>query len=126
MSSRPSPEGLPPRDERSYGPYSQEEIRSLFTASQIFKTLVKVELEVEDLEKSRESDDSRIRQAVRQLDESRFSLAILEGAVARHGERLRKLDNIVFAVKIIGGAIAAILVPFITYLYRHTTVTFHP
>jgi hypothetical protein len=66
----------------------------------------------------------------RQADEGKFSLSILEGAVAAHGERLRGLDNLVYAAKVIAGAIAAILVtllvPILTYLYHHTTVVFRP
>jgi hypothetical protein len=47
-----SSEHVPPEQERSFGPYSQGEIRTLFTANEIVKTLVRVELAVENLEKA--------------------------------------------------------------------------
>lgn len=117
-----------PEQERSFGPYSQGEVRTLFTANEIFKTLLRLEHRVEILEQARDNHKEKIEQVTVQVNESKFSFLILQGAVAQHGDRLRKLDNVVYAAKVIAGVTGTIIVALLgllyTYLSHHVTLVF--
>ena len=135
MASRSqSPEDVSRRDEDSSSgagvPLSTTNIQTVFTATDIWKILGGLEQSVHSLKANTALHEEKIQQVTRQADETKFSLSILDRAVAIHADRLRGLDNFVYAAKIIASAIAALivalLVPLITYLYHHITLTFHP
>lgn len=113
MSTRPQPP-IPPDSE---GRYSQSEIRTLFTGTDIWMLLGRLQEAVQTLQTTTESHGERIQQVTRQADETKFASSILEKAVALHGERLRRLDKIAFVGEIVGALVAAgILVPLLTYI----------
>jgi hypothetical protein len=113
-------ENAPPGDNKpplGPGPYPTSDIHKLFTAVDIHRNLGKLEKAVESLEGVVKSHGERIQQVTRQTDETKFAQAIVDRAVAIHGDRLRRLDKIAFVVELVGTIVAAgILVPLLTYL----------
>src|SRR6266403_1634874 len=121
MSSTPG--SLPPENQGPVlapGPITPSDVRTLFTAVDIYRSLGTLEKAVDILESTTKSNVEKIHQVTRQADETKFAFSILDKAVALHGDRLRRLDKVAFVGEIAGAIVAAgIFVPLLTYLVTY-------
>jgi hypothetical protein len=107
------------------------DVRTLFTAVDIDRSLGRLEHAVEVLETATKSNGEKIRQLIQKTDQTDFTLPIIENAIARHGTELIQLGKDVHTAKTLGNialsiiAGGGILLAVFAYLY-HRLAPFFP
>ena len=106
------------------GPLSASDVRTLFTAVDIHRTLGRLEHAVEVLETTTKSHGEKVQQLIQKTDKTDFALPIIENAITRHGEELIQLGKEVHTAKTLGNialsiiAGGGILLAVLIYLYH--------
>jgi hypothetical protein len=105
------------------GPITPSDVRTLFTAVDIYRSLGRLEKAVDILETTTKSNVERIQQLIQKTDQTAFAVPGMEKAIARHENDLNQIGRIAHTAKTVGnialglasGAGIAILI----YLYQH-------
>jgi hypothetical protein len=106
------------------GPMTPSDIRTLFTAVDIYRSLGGLEKAVDILETTTRSNVEKIEQLIRKTDQTAFAVPIIENAISQHGKDLNELGRIAHTAKTLGQialtfALSGIGVAILVYLYRH-------
>ena len=135
-------QGLPASSETQSlvsGPVTLNDLRTVFTAVDIFRSLGKLEKAVDVLEATAKSHTEKIEQLTHKTDRAAFAIPNLRKAVERNTtdinqlgqKRVAKLEGLVSTVEILGGialALTAAGVAFVVYLlhFLEAHVVFKP
>jgi hypothetical protein len=84
------------------GPITPSDMRTLFTAVGIYRSLGGLEKAVEVLEITTKSNVERIGQPTHKADHAAFAIPILENAIDRHTNDLNKLGKIAHTAQALG------------------------
>ena len=125
----PSPDNRTRENEGSPlapGPITPSDVRTLFTAVDIYKTIGRLEHAVETLESAKDSFGEKQAQIVQKVDKVEYILSNLQRANVSQGERLGHLEKEFYAGKVLGGIIVAggILLALAIYLVQRLTPFF--
>jgi hypothetical protein len=113
------------------GPITPSDVRTLFAAVDIFRSLGGLEKAVAILDTTTKSNVEKIEQLFHKTDEMAFHIPILEKAIARHdkdlnelGRRhdkdLNELGKIAHTAKTLGAiALSGIGLAILAYIYHH-------
>jgi hypothetical protein len=127
IQPQPLPEATPPEREGAAfgpGPFSASDVRTLFTAIDIYRTIGRLEHAVESLESATKSHAEKLQQLIQKTDQTAFAVPVMENAIARHEKDLNQLGKIAHTAKTLGN-IALVLttscigVAILIYLYHH-------
>ena len=104
------------------GPITPSDIRTLFTAVEIYRSLGGLEKSVNILETTTKSNVEKIEQLMRKTEQTAFRVPIMENAIARHDKDLNELGRIAHTAKTFGNItltlISGIGVVILIYLYH--------
>lgn len=145
MASRPqpSPDNVPPQGEglplAPESPIPPIDIRAVFTALDLYRSLGRLEKAVQVLEDARKTYDERILQLIERTTRTESALPVLRDTIDRHNADLRntidrhatdlnglgRVAHTADKFVRIGYAILAIIGgPILLYLYHHVTLVF--
>src|SRR5450759_4703837 len=126
IQPQPLPEATPPEREGAAfgpGPFSASDVRTLFTAIDIYRTIGRLEHAVEGLESATRSHGEKIQQLIQKTDQTAFAVPVMENAIARHEKDLNQLGKIAHTAKTFGNIAltltSGIGVAILIYLYHH-------
>jgi len=124
MSTQPQPSAAVPAGGEAPslapGPIMPSDIRTLFTAVDVYRSLGGLEKAVEILETATKSNAEKIERLTHTSDQTAFAVPILENAIARHDKDLNELGRIAHTARTLGQiALSGIGVAILVYLYHH-------
>jgi ABC-type transporter Mla subunit MlaD len=108
------------------GPVTLNDLRSVFTAVDIFRSLGRLEDAVDGLKATTKSHTEKIEQLTHKTDRAAFAIPNLRKAVAQNTtdlnqlgqKRVAKLENFAYAVQLIAVVSATVLTWIFTYLWH--------
>jgi hypothetical protein len=123
---QPSSEATPPEREGTAfgpGPFSATDVRTLFTAVDIYRSLGRLEEAVDILKITTKSNLEKIQQLIHKTDQTAFAIPGMEKAIARHENDLNQIGKIAHTAKTLGNIALALAsgagIAILIYLYNH-------
>src|SRR5260221_14719346 len=110
MSTRPQPPIPPEGEGPPLAPYSPSAIRTLFTGTDIWWNLGRLDEAVKTLQITTKSHGEKLQETIRQVDRVDYAQSVVRDAMALQGDRIRALEKIshfaqFVAALMIGGGI---------------------
>jgi hypothetical protein len=124
--SQPTPGNIPPEGESlplAPGPITPSDMRTVFTAVDIYRGLGRLEKAVDILEATTKSNVEKIQNLIQKTDQTAFALPVMNDKIARHEKDLNQLGKIAHTAKTFGNIALSIAsgagIAILIYLYHH-------
>jgi hypothetical protein len=129
---QPSPDNVPQESggpALAPGPLTPSDMRTVFTAVDIYRSLGRLEKAVDILESTTKSNVETIQQLTQKTDQTAFAVPVIQNTIARHDKDLNELGRIAHTAKTLGYialtlAASGIGVAILIYLYHRLAPLF--